>query len=205
MSMPAEPLAANSLEQHWMPFTGNRDFKANPRLVVRSEGMYLWDHKGGKILDGSSGLFIVAAGHGRREIAEAVHAQMLQNDYTAPFQLGHPGAFALAGRLSRILPEPFNHVFFVNSGSEAIDTALKIAMAYHRARGEGGRIRTVSRERAYHGVNMGGTSLSGMVKNRESFPVVLPNVMLMRHTWTPEKVSRFLTRPESDTPPILTP
>ncbi len=187
MNMLAEPLAkfaTNSLEQHWMPFTGNRDFKANPRLVVKSEGVYLWDHKGGKIIDGSSGLFNVAAGHGRREIADAVHAQMLRNDYSAPFQLGHPGSFALAAKVAQLLPEPFNHVFFVNSGSEAIDTALKIVMAYHRAHGHGQRIRFVSRERAYHGVNIGGVSLSGMVKNRETFAAVMPNIVLMRHTWS---------------------
>ena len=199
MNMLAGPLqkfATNTLEQHWMPFTGNRDFKANPRLVVKSEGVYLWDHKGGKIIDGSSGLFNVAAGHGRREIADAVHAQMLQNDYSPPFQLGHPGQFALAAKVAQLLPEPLNHVFFVNSGSEAIDTALKIAMAYHRARGQGQRIRFVSRERAYHGVNIGGVSLSGMVKNRETFPAVMPNVVLMRHTW--DKENRF-TRGQSET------
>ena len=184
---PLQKFATNSLEQQWMPFSGNRDFKANPRLVVKSEGVYLWDHKGGKIIDGSSSLFNVAAGHGRREIADAVHAQMLHNDYSAPFQLGHPGAFALAAKVAQLLPEPLNHVFFVNSGSEAIDTALKIAMAYHRARGEGQRIRFVSRERAYHGVNIGGVSLSGLVKNRESFPAVMPNVVLMRHTWSKDR------------------
>ncbi|MDQ0325194.1 beta-alanine--pyruvate transaminase [Rhodopseudomonas julia] len=189
MNMLAEPLqkfATNSLESHWLPFTASRDFKAEPRLVVKSEGMYLWDHKGGKIIDGSSALFNVAAGHGRKEIIEAVHAQMLQNDYSPHFQLGHPGSFALSAKLSQILPEPFNHIFFVNSGSEAIDTALKIVMAYHRARGEGQRLRFVSRERAYHGVNIGGVSLSGLMKNREAFPGVIPNVVAMRHTWDSE-------------------
>ncbi|MBZ0162443.1 MAG: aspartate aminotransferase family protein [Notoacmeibacter sp.] len=175
--------AVNSLEQHWMPFTANREFKAAPRLITKSEGMYLWNHEGGKLIDGSSGLFNVAAGHGRREIADAVHAQMLANDYTPPFQMGQPSSFALASKLANILPEPFNHVFFTNSGSESIDTALKIAMAYHRARGEGHRIRFVSRERAYHGVNIGGVSLSGMVRNRETFAGVIPNVVVMRHTW----------------------
>lgn len=177
---------ANTLEQHWMPFTANRDFKESPRLVVKSEGVYLWDHKGGKILDGSSGLFNVAAGHGRKEIAEAVHKQLLENDYMAPFQLGHPGSFELARKIAGLTPEDINHVFFVNSGSEAVDTALKIAMAFHRARGEGQRTRFVSRERAYHGVNMGGTSLSGMVKNRETFTAVMPNIAFMRHTWMPD-------------------
>ncbi|MDA0997878.1 MAG: aspartate aminotransferase family protein [Proteobacteria bacterium] len=173
---------ANSLEQHWMPFTGNRDFKANPRIVVKGEGMYYIDHKGGKILDGASALFCCPLGHGRPEIANAVRDQLLTNDYTPPFQLGHPGSFELASLVARITPEPINHVFFVNSGSESIDTALKIAMAYHRAKGEGQRTRFVSRERAYHGVNIGGVSLAGMVKNRETFSGVMPNVVCMRHT-----------------------
>ena len=185
MSMPAEG-GTNSLEQYWMPFTANRDFKASPRLITKSEGMYLWNHQGGKLIDGSSGLFNVAAGHGRKEIADAVYAQMMQNDYTAPFQMNHPSAFDLASKLTHILPDPFNHVFFTNSGSESIDTALKIAMAYHRANGQGHRIRFVSRERAYHGVNMGGVSLSGMVKNRETFPSVMPNIVTIRHTWDPD-------------------
>jgi beta-alanine--pyruvate transaminase len=186
MNLPAAStasLATNSLEQHWMPFTANRDFKASPRLITRSEGMYLWNQNGERLIDGSSGLFNVAAGHGRREIADAVHAQMLQNDYTAPFQLGQPASFALAAKLCGLLPEPFNHVFFTNSGSESVDTALKIVMAYHRARGQSQRLRFVSRERAYHGVNIGGVSLSGMVRNRETFPVVMPSVVTIRHTW----------------------
>jgi len=178
----------NSLEQHWMPFSGNRDFKADPRLIVKAEGMYFVDHKGGTVLDGSSGLFCVPLGHGRKEIADAVHEQLLTNDYTPPFQLGHSGAFELASKVARIAPEPINHVFFVNSGSESIDTALKIAMAYHRAKGEGHRTRFVSRERAYHGVNIGGVSLSGMVKNRETFTGVMPNVVTMRHTWTGDEL-----------------
>ena len=178
------PFETNSLEEHWMPFSGNRDFKANPRLVVKSEGMYCWDYKGGKLIDGSSGLFCCPAGHGRREIADAVHAQMLQNDYTPHFQLGHPGSFELAERVARILPDPMNHVFFTNSGSESVDTAMKIALAYHRARGDGQRTRFVSRERAYHGVNMGGVSLAGMVKNRETFNLTLPNISHIRHTYT---------------------
>jgi beta-alanine--pyruvate transaminase len=172
----------NSLEQNWMPFTANRDFKADPRIVVKSEGMYYIDHKGGSVLDGCSGLFCVPLGHGRSEIANAVRDQLLTNDYAPPFQVGHPGSFELASRIARITPEPINHVFFVNSGSESIDTALKMAMAYHRAKGDGHRTRFVSRERAYHGVNIGGVSLAGMVKNRETFSGVMPNVVCMRHT-----------------------
>ncbi|MEM9813034.1 MAG: aminotransferase class III-fold pyridoxal phosphate-dependent enzyme [Pseudomonadota bacterium] len=175
---------SNSLEQHWMPFTPNRAFKKEPRLVSRAEGTWLWDQNGGQILDGSSGLFCSPAGHCHPKIVEAVHAQMKINTYTAPFCLSHDGTFALAAEVAKLTPEPLNHVFFVNSGSEAIDTALKIAMAYNNARGEAHRSRFVSRERAYHGVNIGGISLSGMVKNRETFPLVMPNVVMMRHTWT---------------------
>ncbi len=177
---------ANSLENHWMPFSANRDFKADPRLVVRGEGVYYWDHKGGKILDGSSGLFCSAAGHCRPEIADAVEKQLRENDFAPPFQLGHPGSFELANKISKLTPEGIDHVFFTNSGSEAVDTALKLAMAYHRARGEEERTRFVSRERAYHGVNIGGTSLSGMVKNREAFSGLMPDVVHMRHTWLEE-------------------
>jgi len=188
VAKPLERFVTNSLEQHWMPFSANRDFKSAPRLVTKSEGMYLWNQNGDRLIDGCSGLFNVAAGHGRREIAEAVYAQMLQNDYTSPFQTGQPASFALAAKLANILPEPFNHVFFTNSGSESIDTALKMVMAYHRARGDGQRIRFVSRERAYHGVNMGGVSLAGMVKNRETFPVVMPNIVMLRHTWNQDEL-----------------
>ncbi len=177
---------SNTLENHWMPFTGNRDFKADPRLLVRGEGVYFWDHKGGKILDGSSGLFCSAAGHCRPEIAEAVHRSLQENDFAPPFQSGHPGSFELAQKVSRLTPEGLDHVFFTTSGSDAVDTALKIAMAYHRARGEGQRTRFVSRERAYHGVNIGGTSLSGIFKNRETFSGFMPNVVHMRHTWLEE-------------------
>ena len=181
------PFDVNSLENHWMPFSGNRDFKSNPRLVVKSEGMYCWDHQGGKLIDGSSGLFCTPAGHGRREIAEAVYKQMQENDYIPHFSLGHPGSFELSEMVTRMLPDTINHMFFTNSGSESIDTAIKIVLAYQRARGQAQRNRLVSRERAYHGVNMGGVSLAGMVKNRETFGLTLPNISMIRHTWTEEQ------------------
>lgn len=177
-------ILANDLDSHWMPFTANRDFKADPRLIVRAEGMYYWSQSGHRILDAASGLFCCAAGHARPEIAEAVSRQLLDMDYAPHFQFGHPSSFALAGRLAQFLPGDLDHLFFCNSGSEAIDTALKIAMAYHRATGQGGRQRFVSRERAYHGVNIGGTSLSGILRNREAFGVVMPGVVHMRHTWS---------------------
>ncbi|MFQ5985581.1 MAG: aspartate aminotransferase family protein [Alphaproteobacteria bacterium] len=178
---------ANTLEQHWMPFTANREFKAYPRLLVRAEGVYYWNHRGEKILDGCSGLFCVAAGHGRPEIREAVARQLAEMDYTPPFQFGHPSSFELARRVAELTPEGLDHVFFTCSGSEAVDSALKIALAYHRARGEGQRFRFVGRERAYHGMNFGGTSVGGIGKNRDAAGPGLPGVLHLRHTWLPEQ------------------
>jgi len=172
----------NSLAQFWLPFTDNKGFKADPRLITKASGTYLTDHKSGQIIDASSGLFCSPAGHSHPKIVEAVHQAMQQMTYVSPFGTAHPLSFALAEKLTRILPEDFNHVFFVNSGSEAIDTALKMVMAYHSAMGCD-RTRFVSRERAYHGVNIGGVSLSGLVNNRKSFPAVMPNIVMMRHTW----------------------
>lgn len=178
--------ATNSLEHYWMPFTSNRDFKAHPRIFVRAEGVHYWNHLGEQIIDGSSGLFCCAAGHGRREIADAVANQIMELDYGPPFQGGHPAQFELARRVAALTPEGIDKVFFTNSGSESVDTAIKIALAYHRARGQGQRMRMVSRERAYHGVNIGGTSLSGLVKNRDAFGVGMAGVAHMRHTWLAE-------------------
>ncbi|MEL6746681.1 MAG: aminotransferase class III-fold pyridoxal phosphate-dependent enzyme [Pseudomonadota bacterium] len=180
------PQLPNSLEEQWLPFSGNRDFKEDPRLVIKAEGCYYWDHHGNQVLDASSSLFNVACGHGRKEIADAVYHQLTEHDYSPMFQLGHSGSFDLARRVAALTPEEINHVFFVNSGSEAIDTALKMVMAYHQAKGEHGRLRMVSRERAYHGVNIGGVSLSGMVKNRSQFPLTMPYVSTIRHTWLEE-------------------
>jgi beta-alanine--pyruvate transaminase len=176
----------NTLEHHWLPFTGNRDFKEDPRLMVRAEGGYYWNHKGERIVDGASGLFCCAAGHGRKEISQAVARQLEEMDFTPHFQVASPSSFELASKVSALTPGTLNRIFFTNSGSESVDTALKIAMAYHGARGDGQRLRFVSRERAYHGVNIGGTSLSGMVKNRETFGAVMPYISHMRHTHLPE-------------------
>jgi len=178
--------ATNTLEYQWMPFTANRAFKADPRLIVKAEGMHYWNHRGEQILDGSSGLFCTPCGHCRPEIAAAVYQQLQEMDYCAPFQLGHPGAFELARQVASLTPEGLDRVFFVNSGSEAVDTAMKIAYAYHRARGEGQRNRFISRERAYHGVNLGGTSLSGLVRNREAFGSGIAGIAHLRHTWLAE-------------------
>ena len=176
------PTAANTLDHHWMPFTANRDFKTEPRIINEARGIWLIDHRGQKILDGSSALFCTAAGHGREEIAAAVHEQLITLDYSTSFQLGHPGSFELARALADLLPDGLNRIFFANSGSEAIDSAMKIAMAYHQARGDKERSRFVSRERAYHGVNIGGLSLSGLPNNRKAFPGVVPGVLFLRHT-----------------------
>ena len=185
-----QPPSTNSLEEFWLPFTPNRAFKAKPRLVSRAEGVILYNQFGEPVLDGSSGLFCSPAGHCHPKIAEAVHEQLKRNSYTAPFGMAHDGSFGLAAEISRLTPESINRVFFVNSGSEAIDTALKIVMAYNAARGHTQRHRFVSRERAYHGVNIGGVSLSGMVNNRRVFPAVIPNVAVMRHTFTGEELNR---------------
>ncbi len=179
-------LTRDTLEQHWLPFTANRDFKREPRLFIRASGMYYWNQNGEKILDGCSGLFTTAAGHCRPEIAKAVNEQLLSLDFTPSFMRSHPGAFKLANAVAALTPKDLSHIFFCNSGSEAVDTAIKIAFAYHLARNEGQRTYLVSRERAYHGVNMGGTALSGMVKNREAFGAVMPGVLHLRHTLLPQ-------------------
>jgi len=183
-------LDQDSMYHYWMPFTGNRDFKSDPRVMVKGEGVYVWNQDGDRVLDGSSGLFCCAAGHSRPEIADAVYEQLKELAYAPPFQVGQPRAFEFAQRVAGITPGDLDHVFFVNSGSEAVDTAMKIAYAYHYTRGEGQRIRFASRERAYHGVNMAGVSLSGLVKNRQAFGPGLPGVAHMRHTWLPE--NRFV-------------
>ena len=170
------------LEAFWMPFTANRQFKAQPRLLVRAEGMHYWTEDGRKVLDGVAGLWCVNAGHGRKEITEAVSKQLAAMEYAPPFQMGHPPGFELASRLVKLTPGDLDHVFFTNSGSEAVDTALKIAIAYHRLRGEASRQRLIGREKGYHGVGFGGTSVGGMVNNRKFFGTLLPGVDHLRHT-----------------------
>ncbi len=175
-----------SLDEYWMPFTPNREFKADPRMIVRAEGMYFWNDRGEKLIDASSGLFCCAAGHGRKEIAEAVGRQLAELDFSAPFLRGHPRQFELATRIAEMTPGDLNRIFFGNSGSEAVESAMKVALAYHQARGQGGRNVFVSRERAYHGVNFGGVALSGLVNNRRKFGTGLPGIAHMRHTHVKE-------------------
>jgi beta-alanine--pyruvate transaminase len=172
-----------SLEALWMPFTANRAFKREPRLLVSASGMHYTAADGRKILDGTAGMWCVNAGHAREPIVAAIAAQARTLDYAPGFQMGHPLAFALAERLATMLPGDLDHAFFVNSGSEAVDTALKIALAYHRARGEPQRVRFVGRERGYHGVGFGGISVGGIENNRRAFAAqLLPQVDLLPHT-----------------------
>jgi beta-alanine--pyruvate transaminase len=172
----------NSLDAFWMPFTANRQFKAAPRLLVAAQDMHYTSHDGRLILDGTAGLWCVNAGHCRPHITEAIRRQAGTMDFAPAFQMGHPLAFEAASRVAALLPEGLDHVFFANSGSEAVDTALKIALAYHRVRGDASRTRLIGRERGYHGVGFGGISVGGMVNNRKHFGAMLPGVDHLPHT-----------------------
>ncbi len=179
-------VAPNDLNAFWMPFTANRQFKKNPRMFVAADGMYYTTADGRKVLDGTAGLWCCNAGHNQPRIAEAIAAQAKELDYAPAFQMGHPKAFELANRLVDMAPEGMDHVFYTNSGSESVETALKIAIAYHRARGEGTRTRLIGRERGYHGVNFGGISVGGIGPNRKTFGSLLTGVDHMPHTHIPE-------------------
>ena len=171
------------LEAYWMPFTANRQFKASPRMLGKAAGVHYWTPEGRQILDAVAGLWCVNAGHGRQEIVEAVATQLGTLDFAPAFQMGHPPGFELANALKKIAPAGLDHVFFTNSGSESVDTALKIALAYHRLRGDAGRTKIISRERAYHGVNFGGTSVGGIGPNRKFWSAsLIPGVDYLPHT-----------------------
>jgi beta-alanine--pyruvate transaminase len=175
--------STSDLDAFWMPFTANRQFKASPRLLARADGMHYWTADGREVLDGVAGLWCVNAGHSRREITAAVTQQLSTMEFAPTFQMGHPIAFELANRLAKIAPPGLDRIFFTNSGSESVDTALKIALAYHRARGAGQKIRFVGREKGYHGVGFGGMSVGGMVNNRKIFgSSMLPGVDHLPHT-----------------------
>lgn len=180
-------VAPNDLSAFWMPFTANRQFKQAPRMLVAAKDMHYTASDGRKVLDGTSGLWCVNAGHCRPKITEAIQRQAAELDYAPAFQMGHPLAFELANRLADIAPEGMDHVFFTNSGSESVDTALKIALAYHRVRGDGSRTRLIGRERGYHGVNFGGISVGGIVTNRKMFGTLLSGVDHLPHTHLPAK------------------
>lgn len=175
----------NNLENHWMPFTPNKDFKADPRMIVSAKGMYYTSSDGRKVLDSAAGLWCVNAGHAHPKITEAIVKIAHELDYVPGFNFSHSAPFELANRLSTLLPENINHFFFTNSGSESVDTALKIALAYQKARGKGSKTRLIGRERGYHGVGFGGISVGGIEKNRSQFGPLLNGVDHIRHTHNP--------------------
>jgi beta-alanine--pyruvate transaminase len=203
MAVTAKPLAPeararvpNNLEPFWMPFTANRQFKAKPRLLVGAQGMHYITAEGQRVLDGTAGLWCCNAGHGHPKIVAAIQAQAAEMDYAPAFQMGHPKAFELASRVAALFPGDLDHVFFTNSGSESVDTALKIAIAYHRVRGEGTRTRLIGRERGYHGVGFGGISVGGIVNNRKFFGPLLSGVDHLPHTYDREKQAFSRGQPE---------
>ncbi|WP_250547671.1 aminotransferase class III-fold pyridoxal phosphate-dependent enzyme, partial [Serratia marcescens] len=166
---PLNSLDAEGLEAHWMPFTGNRNFKAQPRIITQAAGAYYTSHDGRKIFDGLSGLWCCGLGHGRQEITDAAQRQLATLDYSPAFQFGHPLSFELANKIKALTPAGLDYVFFTGSGSEAADTSLKMARAYWRAKGQAGKTCFIGREKGYHGVNFGGISVGGIAGNRKTF------------------------------------
>ncbi len=195
MALDRKP-APNDLNAFWMPFTANRQFKKNPRMFVASKDMHYTTAEGRQVLDGTAGLWCCNAGHCRPKITEAIQKQAAELDYAPAFQMGHPIAFELANRLIDIAPKGIEHVFYTNSGSESVETALKLAIAYHRARGEGARSRLIGRERGYHGVNFGGISVGGIVNNRKVFGSLLNGVDHLPHTHLPDQNAFSKGQPE---------
>ncbi|MFC2968750.1 aspartate aminotransferase family protein [Acidimangrovimonas pyrenivorans] len=195
MALDRKP-APNDLDAFWMPFTANRQFKKAPRMLVGAKDMYYTSSDGRQVLDGTAGLWCCNAGHCRPKITEAIQKQAAELDYAPAFQMGHPLAFELANRLVDVAPKGIEHVFYTNSGSESVETALKLAIAYHRARGDGARTRLIGRERGYHGVNFGGISVGGIVNNRKMFGSLLTGVDHLPHTHLPEQNAFTRGQPE---------
>jgi beta-alanine--pyruvate transaminase len=189
-------VAPNNLEAFWMPFTANRAFKKRPRLVARAKDMHYFTPEGRPILDATAGLWCCNAGHGRQPIVEAIQKAAAEIDFAPTFQYGHPKAFELAAKIAATAPGDLDHVFFTNSGSEAVDTALKMAIGYHRARGEGQRTRLIGRERGYHGVGFGGISVGGIVANRKMFGPLLAGADHLPHTY--DRSKQAFTKGEPD-------
>jgi len=198
MSLAARPLASvpNDLEAFWVPFTPNRAFKKAPRLIVRAKDMHYYTVDGKAVMDGSAGMWCCNAGHNRAPIVEAIQQQAAELDYPPAFQFSHPKAFELASRIAALAPGDLDHVFFCNSGSEAVDTALKVALAYHNIRGEASRARLIGRERGYHGVGFGGISVGGIVANRKMFGTMLAGVDHLPHTYNREHQAFSKGEPE---------
>jgi len=186
----------NDLESFWIPFTPNRAFKRAPRLIARAKDMHYYTSQGRAVLDGTAGLWCTNAGHNRDPIVAAIQAQAAELDYSPAFQFAHPKSFELASRVAALAPGDLNRVFFCNSGSEAVDTALKIALAYHHVRGEGSRTRLIGRERGYHGVGFGGISVGGIVANRKFFGTLLAGVDHLPATYNREQQAFTKGEPE---------
>jgi beta-alanine--pyruvate transaminase len=193
---PVTATVPNDLEPYWIPFTPNRAFKARPRLIARAKDMHYITPEGRKLIDGSAGMWCTNAGHNRDPIVAAIQAQAAELDYAPAFQFSHPKAFELAARVSALAPGDLDHVFFCNSGSEAVDTALKIALAYHKVRGEGSRVRLIGRERGYHGVGFGGVAVGGIVSNRKQFGTLLVGVDHLPSTYNREQQAFSVGEPE---------
>ena len=194
--MTSSPSNADALEAVWLPFTANRQFKAEPRVIARGQGMFYYDPQGRELLDGLAGLWCSLAGHGRKEITSAIAKQAEELDFAPTFQFAHPPVIELAGRLAAMAPMGLDHVFFCNSGSEAADTALKIALAYWRAKGEAHRTRLVGRVRGYHGTNFGGMSVGGIANNRKAFGAMLGNVDHLPATY--DRAKQAFTKGDPD-------
>ena len=186
----------NDLEPYWMPFTANRAFKKRPRLVVGAKDMHYLTSDGRKLIDGAAGLWCTNAGHNREPIVAAIQREAATLDYAPAFQFGHPKAFELASRIAALAPGDLDHVFFCNSGSEAVDTALKIALAYHNVRGNASRVRLIGRERGYHGVGFGGIAVGGIVNNRKQFGALFAGVDHLPTTYNREKQAFTIGEPE---------
>jgi len=187
----------DNLAAYWMPFTANKAFKANPRMFESADGLYYRTPDGREVMDGSSGLWCCALGHNHPKIVEAIREQAGKLDYASPFMFGHPPAFELANMLADVMPGNLSNIFFTNSGSESVDTALKIAIAYHRLRGEGTRTRLIGRVNGYHGVGFGGTSVGGMVNNRKFFGSLLPGVDHLSFPYDPKTMAFSKGQPEA--------
>ena len=199
MSLATRPLAPtvpNDLEAFFVPFTPNRAFKKAPRMILRAKDMHYYTDDGRAVLDATAGLWCCNAGHNRASVVAAIKRQAEELDYAPAFQFAHPHAFELASRIAALAPGDLDHVFFCNSGSEAVDTALKIALAYHNVRGEGARTRLIGRERGYHGVGFGGISVGGIVNNRKFFGSLLTGVDHLPHTYNRDQQAFTKGEPE---------
>ena len=185
-----------NLDNYWLPFTPNKKFKANPRLLTSAKGMYYKTDEDREVLDGIAGLWCTNAGHCHPKIVEAVQNQVAELDYATAFNMSHPKAFELAEKISSLTPEGLDRIFYGNSGSEAVETAMKVALAYHASKGEGQRTKFIGREKGYHGVNFGGVSVGGLTPNRKSFGPLLPGIDHMPHTWDVEHMAFSKGQPE---------